>query len=75
MMAKSANGTQRESRLGSTVPSFKYFGAFVPDDGSKSEILSRFEQATAALTQLKPIWRGNNISLAAVLHFRISVCL
>ena len=75
MMAKRANGTQRESRLGSTIPSFKYLGAFVSDDGSKSEILSRFEQATAALTQLQPIWRGNDISLANVLHFHISVCL
>ena len=28
----------------------------------KAEIISRIEQATAALTKLKPIWRDNNIS-------------
>ena len=48
-------------RLG-TVTSFKYLGAVVSDDGSKSEVLSRIGQATAALTKLKPIWK-DNISL------------
>ena len=62
-----ANGIQREikvkeQKLG-TVTSFKYLGAVVSDDGSKPEIFSRIEQATAALTKLKPIWRDNNISL------------
>ena len=32
---------------------------------AKPEILSRIEQATAALTKLKPIWRDNNISLGS----------
>ena len=41
------------------VTSFKYLG----DDGFKPEILSRIEQATAALTKLKPILRYLNISL------------
>ena len=48
-----------------TVTSFKYLGAVVSDDGSKPEVLSRTEQATAALTKLKPIWRDNNISLGS----------
>ena len=39
--------------------------AVVSDDGSKPEVLSRIEQATAALTKLKPIWRDNNISLGS----------
>ena len=45
--------------------SFKNLGAVVSDDGSKPEVLSRIEQATAALTKLKPIWRDNNISLGS----------
>ena len=40
-----------------TVTSFKYLGAVVTDDGSIPEVLSRIEQATAAFTKLKPIWR------------------
>ena len=64
-----------------TVTSFKYLGAVVSDDGSKAETLSRIEQATAALTKLKPIWRDNNISLGSKVklmlpcHSHISVCL
>ena len=42
-----------------------YLGAVVSDDGSRSEVLSRIAQATAALTKLKPIWRDNNISLGS----------
>ena len=69
LMINSANGIQREikvkrKKLG-TVTSFKYLGAVVSDDGSKPEVLSRIEQATAALTKLKPIWRDNNISLGS----------
>ena len=49
----------------STVTSFKYLGAVVPDDGSKPDVLSRIEQATTALTKPKSIWRDNNISLGS----------
>ena len=67
LMRNSANGIQREikvkgQKLG-TVTSFKYLGAVISDDGTKPEALSRIEQATAALTQMKAIWRDNNISL------------
>ena len=69
LMTNSATGIQRDikvkgQKLG-TVTSFKYLGAVVSDDGSKPEVLSRIEQATAALTKLKPIWRDNNISLGS----------
>ena len=86
LMTNSTNGIQREikvkgQKLG-TVTSFKYLGAIVSDDRYKPEILSRIKQATAALTQLKPIWRDNNISLwikveadAPPCHFHISACL
>ena len=68
-MINSANGNQREikvkgQKLG-TVMCFKYLGVVVLDHGSKPAILSRIVQATAALTKLKPIWRGNNISLGS----------
>ena len=69
LMTNSANGIQREikvkgQKLG-TATSFKYLGAVVSDDGSKLEVLSRIAQATAALTNLKPIWNDNNISLGS----------
>ena len=82
LMTNSANGMQRElkvkgQKLGK-VTSFKYLGAVVSDDGSKPEVLSRIEQATAALTKLKPIWR-DNISLGSkvklIRSLVISVCL
>ena len=47
------------------MTSFKYLGTIVSDEGSKSKVLSRIEQATAALTKLKPIWRDSNISLGS----------
>ena len=46
-----------------TVASFKYPGSVITDEGSKSEILSRIAQTTAALTRLKPIWNDRSISL------------
>ena len=69
LITNSANGIQREIKVKGqvlgTVASFKYLGAVVSDDGSKPEVLSRIEQASAALTKLKPIWRDNNISLGS----------
>ena len=60
LMTNSANGIQRErkikgQKLGS-VKSFKYLEAVVSDERAKSEILSRTELATTALTKLVPIW-------------------
>ena len=58
-MTNNANGIQREIKVKEqkfgTVTSFKYLGAFVFDDGSKPEVLSKIAQATAALKKLKPI--------------------
>ena len=58
LMTNRANGIQAQikvkgQKLG-TVTSFKYLGVIVSDEGSKPEVLSRIEQATAALTKLKP---------------------
>ena len=67
LMTNSTNGIKRVIKVTGqkmgTVTSIKYRGAVVSDDGSKPEVLSRIEQATAALTKLKPIWRDNTISL------------
>ena len=69
LMINSANGIQREIKVKGqelgTVTCFKYLGAVVSDHGSKPEFLSRIVQATATLTKLKPIRRGNNISLGS----------
>ena len=68
-MTNSANVIQKERKVKGqkldTVSSFRYLGAVASDDDSKSEVLSRIAQATAALTRLKPIWRDNNISLGS----------
>ena len=48
-----------------TVTSFKYLGSVITDEGSKPEILSRIEHATAALTRLKPVWNDRSISLSS----------
>ena len=79
LMTNSTNGIQKVikvkgQKLG-TVTSFKYLGAVVSDDGSKPEVLSRNEQATAALTKLKPIWRDNNISLGSKLKLMHSLVI
>ena len=47
------------------MTNFKYLGVIVSFEGSKPEVRSRIDQATATLTQLKPIWRDNNISLGS----------
>ena len=83
LMTNSASGIKRDikvkgQKLG-TVTNFKYLGAVVSDDGSKPEVLSRIEQATAALTKLKPIRTDNNISLGSKVKLMrslvISICL
>ena len=47
------------------VKSYTHLGAIISDEGSKTGILSRIAQAIAALTELNPIWRDNNISLGS----------
>ena len=65
LMTNSANDIQREikvkgQKLG-TVTSFKYLEAIVSDEGSKPEVLSRIEQATAA--QTKKLMRSPILSI------------
>ena len=60
-----ANGQERE-----TVKQFKYIGAIVNDEASKTEILAR----SAQTLKLKPIWRDKNIAMKSkmkLLHIRV----
>ena len=43
-----------------TVTNSEYHGAVVLHHGSRPEVLSRIEQATADLTKLGSVWRDNN---------------
>ena len=56
-----------------TVTSFKYLGSVITDKGSKSEILSRIAQTTAALTRLKPVWNDRSISLSSKIRLTHSL--
>ena len=51
-----------------TVASFKCLGSVITDEGSKTEILSRIAQTTAALTRLKPIWNDRSIFLSSMIR-------
>ena len=62
---KKKGGIKRQ-KLG-TVTSVEYLGAIVSDEDSKpAEVLLSIEQATAALTKLKPIWRDNKCETGAL---------
>ena len=69
VMANNPDGFQREIKIKGQrleeTENFKYIRAFISNKGSKSEILSRIAQTTAALSRLKIIWRDKNISLAS----------
>ena len=69
VMTNNPNGFQREIKIKGQrleeVENFKYLGAIISNVGSKPEIVSRIAQTRAALSRLKIIWRGMNISLAS----------
>ena len=69
VMTNNPNGFQREIKIKGQrleeVENFKYLGAIISNEGSKSEILFRIAQTTAALSGLKIIWRDKNISLSS----------
>ena len=44
-------------------------------EGSKSEILSRRAQTTAALTRLKPVWNDRSISLSSMIRLMHSLVI
>ena len=69
VMTNNPNGFQREIKIKGQsleeVENFKYLGVIISNEGSKSEILSRIAQTTAALSRLKLKWRDKIISLAS----------
>ena len=69
VMTNNPYGFQREITIKSLrledVENFKYLGAIISNEGSKSAILSRIAQTIAALSRLKIIRRDKNISLAS----------
>ena len=69
VMTNNPIGFQREIKIKGQrlekVENFKYLGVIISNEGSKTEILSRIAQTTAALSRLKIIWRDKNISLAS----------
>ena len=85
LMTKNTSGINTEIKVNGqklrTVTSFKYLGSFITDEGSKSEILSRIAQTTAALTRLKPVWNDEYFSQfqdttdALSCQFHFTVCL
>ena len=48
-------------------------GSVITDEASKSEILSRMAQTTAALTRLKPVWIDMSISLSSKIRLMRSL--
>ena len=45
------------------VGQFKYLGATITDEGSKTKVLSRIPKFQSALANLKTIWNDNTIAL------------
>ena len=58
VITNSTSGIQREVKVKRQKIAFSTL-----EGGSNPAVLSMIEQATAALTKLKPLWRVNNISL------------
>ena len=55
------------------VTSFKYMSSIITEESSKSEILSRIAQTTAALTRLKSVWNDRSISLGSKIRLMRSL--
>ena len=68
LMTNNTNGINTDITIDNkkleTVRSLKYLGAVVSDEGSKTEVLSRIAQTTAAVTKLKVIWNDKKISIS-----------
>ena len=79
VMTNNPIGFQREIKIKGqrleAVENFKYLGAIICNEGSKSEILSRMAQTTAALSRLKITWRDTNISLASKVKLKRKLTL
>ena len=57
------------------VDQFKYLGAIITDEGSKTEVLSRIAQSQSALAKLKTIWNDKNITLKSKIRLLRSLVI
>ena len=77
LIITNTNGINTEIKVNGqkleTVTSFKYLDSVISDEGSKSEILSRMAQATAALPRLKSVWNNRSISLSSKIRLMRSL--
>ena len=53
-----------------TVNQFKYLGSIIKDEGSRTKILSRADQAMSALAQLRQIWKDKNIFIKSKIRLQ-----
>ena len=69
LMTDNTNGISTDVTIDSqkleTVHSFKYMGAAVSGEGSKSEVLSKITQTTATVTKLTVIFNDKNIAIGS----------
>ena len=76
-MTNNTSGINTEIKINGqkleVVTSFKDLGSVMTDEGSKTEILSRIAQTTAALTRLKPVWNDRSISLSSKIQLMRSL--
>ncbi|KAK2158010.1 hypothetical protein NP493_1831g00007 [Ridgeia piscesae] len=70
-MTNNTNGFSTDIR----VNRFKYLGAIIADEGSKSDIFARIAQATAALAKLNTIWNDRNIALSSKIRLMRSLVM
>ena len=79
LMTSNANGISTDITIDNkkleTVRSFKYLGAIVSNEGSKSEVLSRIAQITVAVTILKVIWKDKNITISSKIRLTRSMAM
>ena len=77
LMTNNTSGINKEIKINrqelETVTSFKYMGSVITYSGSKSEILSRIAQTTAALTRLKLVWIDKSISFSSKIRLMRSL--
>ena len=77
LMRNTISGINTEIKINGhkfeTVTSFKYLGSVIIYEGSKSEILSRIAQTTAALTKLKPLSIDKSISVSSKIRLMRSL--
>ena len=79
LMTNNTQGISTEVKVNGqrleTVTSFRYLGSIITDEGSKTKILARIAQATAALTRLKPLWNNRHITVSSKIRLMRSLVM